>query len=185
MTELADRIAGAYADAHAVRNPALRKVALRNVGMASLALQADDQEAAEADLRAAERIIGSTQGQGRKPEMTAKTQTPANPVVTADIAKMIADAVAQAMAAQAPAAPQAAPAPAAKPVSKNAIPAQTSGSVKAIACDAAVLRATASSVVYAVANHNTLWADRGISIDRGALAKIGNPATIRITITAA
>ena len=183
MTDLADRIAGAYADAHAMRNPAVRKVALRTVGMASLALQADDQEAAEADLRAAERIIGSTQGQGRKPEMTAKTQ-PANPVVTADsIAAMIADAVAQALAAQAPAAQ--APAATPKPISKNAIPEVTTGSVKAIACDATVLRATASTVVYAVANHATLWADRGISIDRMALAKLGNPATVRITITAA
>ena len=185
MTELADRIAGAYADAHAMRNPAVRKVALRTVGMASLALQAGDQESAEEDLRAAERIIGSTQGQGRKPEMTAKTQTPANPVVTADsIAAMIADAVAQALAAQAPAAPQAAQAPAV-PVSKNAIPNPGTGSVKSIGCDATVLRATASTVVYAVANHATLWADRGISIDRKALEKLGNPATVRITITAA
>ena len=187
MTELADRIAGAYADAHAMRNPAVRKVALRTVGMASLALQAGDQESAEEDLRAAERIIGSTQGQGRKPEMTAKTQTPANPVVTADsIAAMIADAVAQALAAQAPAAPQA-PAPAAtpKPISKNAIPEASAGSVKSIGCDATVLRATASTVVYAVANHNVLWADRGISIDRKALEKLGNPATVRITVTAA
>lgn len=184
MTELADRIAGAYADAHAMRNPAVRKVALRTVGMASLALQAGDEESAEEDLRAAERIIGSTQE--RTPEMTAKTQ-PANPVVTADsIAAMIADAVAQALAAQAPAAPQA-PAPAAtpRPISKNAIPEVTTGSAKSIGCDATVLRATASTVVYAVANHNVLWADRGISVDRVALQKLGNPATIRITITAA
>ena len=184
MTELSDRIAGAYADAHAVRNPTLRKVALRTVGMASLALQADDQEAAESDLAAAERIIGSTQE--RTPEMTAKTQTPANPVVTADsIAAMIAAAVAQALAAQAP--PQAAQAPAATPksTSKNAIPEVSAGSVKAIACDATVLRATASTVVYAVANHSVLWADRGISIDRAALQKLGNPATVRITVTAA
>jgi hypothetical protein len=168
-----------------MRNPAVRKVALRTVGMASLALQADDQEAAESDLAAAERIIGSTQE--RTPEMTA-AKTPANPVVTADsIAAMIAAAVAQALAAQAPAAPQAAPAPAAtpKPISKNAIPEASAGSVKSIGCDAAVLRATASTVVYAVANHNVLWADRGVSIDRMALQKLGNPATIRITITAA
>jgi hypothetical protein len=184
MTELADRIAGAYADAHNVRNPALRKVALRSVGMASLAAQADDQEAAEADLAAAERIIaGSTQE--RTPEMTAKTQ-PANPVVTADsIAAMIQAALAQALAAQTPAAPQAAPAATPKPTSKNAIPTPGTGSVKSIGCDATVLRATASTVVYAVANHATLWADRGISIDRKALEKLGNPATVRITITAA
>ena len=185
MTDLSDRIAGAYADAHAMRNPTLRKVALRTVGMASLALQADDQEAAESDLAAAERIIcGDAPYTGRTPEMTAKTQTPANPVVTADsIAAMIADAVAQALAAQAPAAQ--APAATPKPTSKNAIPEVSAGSVKSIGCDAAVLRATASTVVYAVANHNTLWADRGISIDRMALRKLGNPATIRITVTAA
>ena len=183
MNELADRIAGAYADAHAMRNPAVRKVALRTVGMASLALQAGDEESAEEDLRAAERIIGSTQE--RTPEMTAKTQ-PANPVLSADsLSAMIADAIAQALAAQAPQAP-APQAPAApKPISKNAIPEASAGSVKSIGCDAAVLRATASTVVYAVANHNVLWADRGISVDRMALQKLGNPATIRITITAA
>jgi hypothetical protein len=193
MNELADRIAGAYADAHNVRNPTLRKVALRTVGMASLAAQAGDEESAEEDLRAASLVIGGDNQIATKTQpateraiaqgddtMTAKTQ-PANPVVTADrIAAMIADAVAQALAAQAPA-----PAATPKPISKNAIPEVATGSVKAIACDATVLRATASTVVYAVANHNVLWADRGISIDRMALAKLGNPATVRITITAA
>ena len=104
--------------------------------------------------------------------MTAKNEPDTNTA----LATLIANAVAQALAAM----PQAQPT--AKP--KNALPEESKPTAKALTVTLAANRATASTVVYSVADHSVLWADRGLSIDRKALESIGNPQSITVTITA-
>ena len=108
--------------------------------------------------------------------MTAKNEPTVDPM--AALQAMIATAVAQALAG----APQAQAQPTAKP--KNALPEESKPTAKALTVTLAANRATASTVVYSVADHSVLWADRGLSLDRKALESIGNPQSITVTITA-
>ena len=154
-----------------------KRAALSWLDMASQSLAMEDEqsiETATANLDAALKIISKTDTQKEIPTMTAKTQPE---TVTADLAAVIAAAVAQALAAM----PQA-QAPTAKP--KNALPDESKPTAKALTVTLAANRATASTVVYSVADHSILWADRGLSIDRKALESIGNPQSITVTITA-
>ena len=131
-----------------------------------------DTEDVTASIEFAQDIIRGTDTQQELPTMTAKNEPDTNTA----LATLIANAVAQALAAM----PQAQPT--AKP--KSALPEESKPTAKALTVTLAANRATASTVVYSVADHSVLWADRGLSIDRKALESIGNPQSITVTITA-
>ena len=120
--------------------------------------------------------------------MTAKTTQPVTAETVTDplaaIAQMMANQTAMMAALMEKVnAPTSAPAQVpAKP--KNALPEESKPTAKALTVTLAANRATTSTVVYSVADHSVLWADRGLSIDRKALESIGNPQSITVTITA-
>jgi hypothetical protein len=159
-----------------------KRAALSWLDMASQSLAMEDEdsiETATANMDAALKIISKTDTQKEIPTMTAKTTQPEASVTTdpmAALQAMIATAVAQALASTPTSTP------AAKP--KSALPDPAKPTAKSVTVTASANRATASTVVYSVADHSVLWADRGLSIDRKALESIGNPQSIVITITA-
>ena len=183
---LARRIKATRADAYTMKDYPRKRAALSWLDMASLILATEEEgsiEQAEHDLISAQRIITGTDTQKELPTMPAKTQP--ETAVTVDpmaaIAQMMANQTAMMTALMEKVSTPTSATPA-KP--KNALPEESKPTAKALTVTLAANRATASTVVYSVADHSVLWADRGLSLDRKALESIGNPQSITVTITA-
>lgn len=185
---LARQIKQARGIAYKMEDYPRKRAALSWLDMAgqSLATEEEDStETATANLDAALKIIKGTDKQKEIDMATAKTTQPTTPAETApavspDLAAIIAGAVAQAIASMPQ---QAASAPTAKKPA-NAMPNPVTAKAKSVTVTATATRATASTVVFGVADHGVLWADRGISVDRKALESLGNPGVVTITIAA-
>lgn len=194
---LARRCQRLRAQAHRMERGKAKDLALEYLGLARLGLDQLEQTytegvAAQVDtiLDDAEHIIDhaddlpteppSEREHERTNAMTAKNETPVTADPMAAIAQMMANQTAM-MAALMEKVSAPANAPTAKP--KSALPEPAKPTAKSVSVTASAGRATASTVVYQVADHSVLWADRGVSIDRKALESIGNPQSVTITIT--